>query len=90
VTPLLAAALNNHLPTCLVLLASNCLLDVVGEIKVSAGVHRQFTAAQVAPDRTRRVYSDVEKGRGTELVFGMEASCEFRPILTVSQGNLEA
>jgi len=85
VTPLLAAALNNHLPTCLVLLASNCLLDVVGEIKVSAGVHRQFTAAQVAPDRTRRVYSDVEK----ELVFGMEASCEFRPILTVSQGNLE-
>ena len=51
VTPILAAALNNHLQTCLVLVGSNCLLDVVGEIRMSAGVHRQMTAVQGAVDR---------------------------------------
>ena len=51
VTPLLAAALNDHLQTCVLLIRSNCLLDVVGEVKLSAGVQRQFTALRGAIER---------------------------------------
>ena len=51
VTPLLAAALNDHLQTCVTLIASNCLLDVVGDVKLSAGVQRELTALQGAVER---------------------------------------
>jgi len=46
VTPLLAASLNNHVSTCVVLIRDNCLVDVVGDVKLSAGVHNQLTALQ--------------------------------------------
>jgi len=46
VTPLLAAAFNNHLDTCVVLIRDNCLLDVVGEFKLRSD-ERQLTALQV-------------------------------------------
>ena len=51
VTPLLAAALNDHLQTCVVLIRDNCLLDVVGDVKLSATVQRQLTAVHGAIER---------------------------------------
>jgi len=51
VTPVLTAALNNNLQTCLVLVRTNCLLDVIGDVKLSAGVQRQLTALQGAIER---------------------------------------
>ena len=48
---MLAAALNDHLQSCVLLVRSNCLLDVVGEVKLSAGVQRQLTALQGAIER---------------------------------------
>jgi len=50
-TPVLAAALNNHLPTCVILVRSNCVLDVAGEVKFPGGVYRQLTALQGAIER---------------------------------------
>jgi len=51
VTPILAAALNDHLQTCVVLIRSNCLLDVVGDVKMSASIYRQLTALEAAVER---------------------------------------
>ena len=64
---MLAAALNDHLETCLLLVRSNCLLDVVGEVKLSAGVQRQLTAVQGAIERHHFVIA--------RLLLAAGASC---------------
>jgi len=58
VTPLLAAAFNNHLDTCVVLIRDNCLLDVVGEFKLRSD-ERHLTALQVPYARYLLTYSNV-------------------------------
>lgn len=47
VTPLLAAVINNHIDTCLLLIRSNCLIDVTGDVKLD-GIQRQLTPLQAA------------------------------------------
>jgi hypothetical protein len=47
VTPLLVAAVNDHLSICRLLINSNCRIDVVGDIKLN-GVQRQLTPLQGA------------------------------------------
>ena len=51
VTPILAASFNDHLSSCVLLVRSNCLLDAVGEVKLSPGVQRHLTAVQAAIER---------------------------------------
>ena len=48
---MLAASFNNQLSCCVLLVRSNCLLDVVGELKLSPGVQRHLTAVQAAIER---------------------------------------
>jgi len=68
VTPLLAAALNDHLETCVLLVRSNSLLDVVGDVKLSAGVQRQLTALHAAIERHHFVIA--------RLLLAAGASCK--------------
>lgn len=67
VTPLLAAAVNNHLAVCCALIGSNCRVDLVGDLKLD-GIQRRLSPVQGAILRGHYDVARLLMGAGSSVI----------------------